>query len=273
MSKEPWSEIFGQNCVITGNVAKAKALHEVHDRIANGSDVEVLDIGCVGPQPLEFWEPFMPHHGSRFHLTGIDVDGIERAREIAAQRGWTPAINLLQGSGYDLTDLFAPQSFDVVVAAQVLEHVAQIRRFMQQVVAVLRPGGEAFLTGDSAHWQSRFDLRDPVRLAKNVAKKGLALLGNERHYDLPWLDHEVAATCRQVGLEIVECRYYNLSPLKFIHNQIVPPARKNNFLRIWLELEEFLNDDEAIRTKLQKFFMGLYLHARKPCLMSRFKAS
>ena len=125
MSNEPWSELFGENCVITGNVAKVKVLHKLHDRIANGSGVEVLDIGCVGPQPLEFWEPFMLYHGSRFHLTGIDVDGIERAREIAAQQGWIPAITLLQGSGYGLTDLFAPQSFNIVVATQVLEHVVQ----------------------------------------------------------------------------------------------------------------------------------------------------
>jgi 2-polyprenyl-3-methyl-5-hydroxy-6-metoxy-1,4-benzoquinol methylase len=267
-TKELWPEIDTAECVITGNVAKVKVLHKLLTLISRRSGLSILDIGCVGPQPLEFWEALLVQHGSRFELSGVDVAGIEVAREVAVKRGWTSRLTLREGSGYNLTELFTPQSFDIVVATQVLEHVAQIHRFMKQVATVLKPGGEAFFTADSAHWQSRFDPRDPVRMAKNVAKKGLASLGDERHYDLPWLDYEVAGTCSQVGLETVECRYYNLSPLKFIHNQIVPTARKNSFMRIWLELEEFLNADESIRNKMRKFFMALYLHARKPYLTS-----
>jgi len=264
VTKEFWPEIHTADCVITGNVAKVKVLHNLLALISNGSGLAVLDIGCVGPQPLEFWEPLLIQHGSRFHLSGVDVQGIDLAQEVAAKRGWASRLTLREGNAYNLTDLFTLQSFDVVVATQVLEHVARLLPFMQQVAAVLRPAGEAFFTADSAHWQSRFDPRDPVRLAKNLTKKALSVFGNECHYDLPWLDHEVAGTCSEAGLKIVDCRYYNLSPLKFIHNQIVPPARKNSFMRIWLELEEFLNDDESIRNKLQKFFMGLYLHVRKP---------
>jgi 2-polyprenyl-3-methyl-5-hydroxy-6-metoxy-1,4-benzoquinol methylase len=263
MTKELWSEIDTAEYVITGNMAKVKVLHKLLALISSGARLSILDIGCVGPQPLEFWEPLLVHHGSRFHLSGVDVDGIELAREVAARRDWTSGLTLREGSAYNLTDLFTPQSFDVVVATQVLEHIAQIRRFMQQVVTVLKPGGEAFFTADSAHWQSRFDLRDPVRLAKNVAKKGLALLGNERHYDLPWLDDEVAATCKQVGLDVLEARYYNLSPLKFVHNHVVPLCRKNDFLRLWFELEEFLNEDESVTAKVKRLFMGLYIHVRK----------
>jgi 2-polyprenyl-3-methyl-5-hydroxy-6-metoxy-1,4-benzoquinol methylase len=263
MTKELWPEIDTADWVVTGNVAKVKVLHKLLARISNGSGLSVLDIGCVGPQPLDFWESLLVHYASRFHLSGVDVHGIELAREVAAKRGWASGLTLREGSGYDLADLFTPQSFDIIVATQVLEHVARIHRFMQQVVVVLKPGGEVFLTTDSAHPQSRFDLRDPVRLAKNVAKKGLAFLGKERHYDLPWLDHEVSAACRQVGLKIVECRYYNLSPLKFIHNQVVPEKRKNEFMHIWFELEEFLNEDESTIKKLKSFFLGLYLHVRK----------
>jgi 2-polyprenyl-3-methyl-5-hydroxy-6-metoxy-1,4-benzoquinol methylase len=204
MTKELWPEINTADWVITGNVAKVKVLHELLALISNGSGLSVLDIGCVGPQPLDFWEPLLTHHGSRFHLSGVDVHGIELAREVAAKRGWASRLTLIEGSGYNLADLFTPQSFDIIVATQVLEHIARIQRFMQQVVFVLKSGGEAFLTTDSAHWQSRFGLRDPVRLAKNMAKKGLAFLGNERHYDLPSLDHEVSQTCREAGLKVVD---------------------------------------------------------------------
>jgi hypothetical protein len=116
---------------------------------------------------------------------------------------------------------------------------------------------------DSAHWRSRFDLREPGRLVKNLIKKGLSWLGNERHYDLPWFDQELTAICKQEGLEIVNCGYYNLAPLKFIHNHIIPTNQKNSFMRLWFELEEFLNEEEAVREQVKHLFLALYLHVRK----------
>jgi 2-polyprenyl-3-methyl-5-hydroxy-6-metoxy-1,4-benzoquinol methylase len=263
MSKKQWSEIFADRYLLTGNVAKVKVLERLHDRIANGSEVEILDIGCVGPQPLVFWESLLMRTDARFHLTGIDVVGIEKAREVAGRRGWTASVTLLQGSGYDLENLFTAHSFDIVVATQVLEHVARIIPFMRQVETVLKPGGEAFFTLDSGHWQPRFDLQDPVRLAKNLVKKSLSSLGSERHFDLPWLDHEVIAACNEADLEVVECRYHNLAPLKWIHNHLVPAEKKNAFMRVWFELEEFINDDNIVREKAKNYFLGIYLHVRK----------
>jgi len=208
------------------------------------------------------------HHGVRFHLTGIDVVGIEAAREVAAQQGWIPTVTLRQGSGYDLADLFAPQSFDIIVATQVLEHVARIIPFMEQVETVLKPGGEAFFTVDSGLSQPRFDFQDPVRLAKSVVKKSLALFGNEKHYDLSWIDDELTTACNEAGLEVVECRYFNLPPLKWIHNHLLPPGKKNAFMRLWFELEEFINDDVALREKVKNCFLVIYLHVRKAGTLS-----
>ena len=263
MSKKPSSEIFADSCVLTGNVAKVKVLEKLHDHIANASGVEILDIGCIGPQPLAFWEPLLIRTDARFRLTGIDVDGIEKAREMVARRGWTSSVTLLQGTGYDLENLFKAHSFDIVVATQVLEHVARIIPFMRQIETVLKPGGEAFFTLDSGHWQPRFGIQDPVRLAKNIVKKSLGSLGNERHYDLPWLDREVIGACNEAGLEVVDCRYFNLPPLKWIHNHLMPAEKKNAFMRLWLELEEFINDDAAVRDKVKNYFLVIYLQVRK----------
>jgi 2-polyprenyl-3-methyl-5-hydroxy-6-metoxy-1,4-benzoquinol methylase len=263
MSKKSWSEIFADSGVLTGNVAKVKVLEKLHNHIADASELEILDIGCIGPQPLEFWEPLLIRTDARFRLTGIDVDGIEKAREMVARRGWTPSVTLLQGSGYDLENLFPAHSFDIVVATQVLEHVARIIPFMRQIETVLKAGGEAFFTLDSGHWQPRFDIQDPVRLAKNFVKKSLGSLGNERHYDLPWLDREIIGACNEVGLEVVDCRYFNLPPLKWIHNHLMPTEKKNAFMRLWLELEEFINDDAAVRDKVKNYFLVIYLQVRK----------
>jgi hypothetical protein len=127
----------------------------------------------------------------------------------------------------------------------------------------MRSGGQGFFALDSAHYQPRFDVKDPVRLAKNLAKKGLSLLGYERHYDLPWADNEVVRTCELSGLKVLECRYYNLHPIKFIHNHIVQNDRKNAFLRIWFDLEEFLNDIDIVTGCIKHLFMGLYIHVAK----------
>lgn len=269
MSKKPWSEIFRESCVLTGNVAKVKVLQKLHDHIASPSEVEILDIGCIGPQPLAFWEPLLIRRDARFRLTGIDVDGIDKAREMVARRGWTPSVTLLQGSGYDLENLFPAHSFDIVVATQVLEHVARIIPFIRQIETVLKAGGEAFFTLDSGHWQPRFDIQAPVRLAKNIVKKSLGSLGNERHYDLPWLDREIIGACNEVGLEVVDCRYFNLPPLKWIHNHLMPAEKKNAFMRLWLELEEFINDDAAVRDKVKNYFLVIYLQVRKGSTGSR----
>jgi 2-polyprenyl-3-methyl-5-hydroxy-6-metoxy-1,4-benzoquinol methylase len=250
--------------MLTGNVAKVKVLHELHHLMSKRSAPSILDVGYHGLRPLEFWEPLFASHASHFHLTGIDMHGIEKAQNIVAQRGWKDWVTLCQGSAYNLSNLFKPQSFNAVIATQVLEHVARLSELMQQVTMVLDRGGEGFFTVDSAHWRSRFDLREPVRLVKNLVKKGLSFLGNEQHYDLPWFDYEVAEACKGAGLEIVECRYYNLAPLKFIHNHLVPPNRKNAFIRLWFEVEEFLNEEERMCEKAKHLFLALYLHIRKP---------
>jgi hypothetical protein len=152
----------------------------------------------------------------------------------------------------------------VLVAMQVLEHVPRLPLFMRQASAILRSGGQAFFTVDSAHFRSRFDPRHPRRLAKNVVKKGLSLVRQERHYDLPWLDSEIAAAAEAAGLEIEVCNYYNLAAMKGLHNDLVPAEHKNSVLRTWVELEDRLNQSERVRTDARNLFFGLYFQVRKP---------
>jgi 2-polyprenyl-3-methyl-5-hydroxy-6-metoxy-1,4-benzoquinol methylase len=194
VSNPYWDELYTGPWIVGGNVAKVKVIHELQRLIANRSATSILDIGIVGPQPLEFWEPLLEGYPSQFHLTGIDVWGIDKARRVVEQHGWEEQVTLQQGSGYTLQEIFDPESFDLIIAMQVLENIAQLPRFIQQVATVMRSGGQGFFAIDSAHYQSRFDVKDPVRMAKNLVKKCLGLLGNERHYDLPWLDHEVVST-------------------------------------------------------------------------------
>ncbi len=255
-------DLFSSSSILTGNTAKVKVLYELSTTMSQRDGLSILDIGCVGPSPLEFWMPLLEQYN--FHLTGIDVAGIERAQKVVSQHNWKNRVTLQVASGYQLTDLFKRESFDVVVATQVLEHVAQIDRFMQQVAAVLCAGGVAYFTLDSAHFQSRFDLKDPIRLLKNLVKKVLSTTGNEHHYDLPWFDYEVADASQRAGLQVIETGYYNLTSLKYLHNQIVFEAQKNALMQKWFQIEEFLNQLEEVRNKSKHLFRALYLAVCKP---------
>lgn len=263
MSTDLWPDLLSGPWMVTGNVAKVKVLHELQRHLASSKAASILDVGIVGLQPLEFWEPLLECYASQFHLTGVDVRGIDQAQRLVDQHGWKEHVTLHQGSGYALDKLLTPASFDLVVATQVLEHVARLSLFLQQVAAVMKPGAEAFFTIDSAHFLSRYDPRQPLRLVKNLLKKGLSLVGHEAHYDLPWRDAEAIGACEAAGLTLVDCRYYNLHPLKFLHNHLVPSAHKNAFMRLWFDLEERLNALPEVRPALKPLCMALYLHVRR----------
>lgn len=253
--------VLGGPHVIGGNTAKVRTILELQHRVEGNPGLRILDVGCVGPAPLQFWEFLLDRY--QFHLTGVDVAGIETAACVAAERGWESKIHLMRGTGYRLSTMLDPESFDIVVATQVLEHVARLRLFLEEVTAVLKPGGEAFFTLDSAHWRGRYMVRMPIRALKNVVKKFLSVAGDERHYDLPWYDFEIIAACEQSGLEVRACRYYNLAPLKWLHNRYLANPMKNRFLRLWFELEEFLNEAHPGARQARQFFSGLYVYAHK----------
>lgn len=253
---------------VTGNTAKVKVLCELMDRIAaRRAPPVILDVGCIGLQPLELWDPVLRMFPT-VQLVGVDVAGIDRARRVVRERGWTQ-VTLHESSGYALERLFAAATFDLIVATQVLEHMAQPVRFLRQAARVVRPGGEVFLTVDSAHWLPRFTVRRPLRLVKNVGKRVLARLGRERHYDLPWGDREIEAFARAARLEVAAIRYYNVHPMKFIHNHLVPPALQNAFLQLWFGQEELLNDQLRVDARLKRLCMDLYVHLRRPAADSQ----
>jgi len=88
MSGHHWPELYVGPWIVTGNVAKAKVLHDLHHIPSSEATRAILDIGCTSPSPLEVWEPLLGSHVTRFHLTGIDLRGVEEAQIVVEQRGW-----------------------------------------------------------------------------------------------------------------------------------------------------------------------------------------
>lgn len=239
-------DLFDSTVPVPGNLAKVHCLLAIERALQERSDARVLDVGCIGPQPLEFWRALMERYHGRFTLHGTDVAGIERGRVLARQNGWENVV-LHELSGYSLTEAFSPDSFDLVVATQVLEHMRRWPRFLTQARAILKSGGQLLITFDSGDSQRPAGLG---RRCKEPVKRLLVLLaGRERYWDVGVSKGELLAASTRVGLEVVEHRYFNIHPLKHIHNHVLEPERRNAFLRRWYALESFMNEaGDATRT-------------------------
>ena len=68
---------------------------------------------------------------------GLEIE-LPRAREAAAQK-----LVVLNGAGEALP--FEDEKFDLVLSHEVLEHVADDRRCLEEIVRVLKPGGRLVL--------------------------------------------------------------------------------------------------------------------------------
>ncbi|MEM9439509.1 MAG: bifunctional 2-polyprenyl-6-hydroxyphenol methylase/3-demethylubiquinol 3-O-methyltransferase UbiG [Pseudomonadota bacterium] len=103
------------------------------DRIIDWTDKDVLDLGCAGG----FMAEALAKRGAV--VTGIDPaeQAIEAARAHASQEDLTIRYDV--GVGEALP--YPPNNFDAVVCVDVLEHVEDLERVIEESSRVLRPGG------------------------------------------------------------------------------------------------------------------------------------
>src|SRR5262245_14261643 len=224
------SELFNSSVPLTGNLAKVHCMLAIEQRLQAGNRMNILDVGCIGPQPLDFWRPLMDRYAGRFTLHGIDVAGIERGQQVVRESGWDN-VWLKEGSGYNLSARFDPESFDLVIATQVLEHMRHWRRFFLEAHTLLKPGGLLIVTFDSGDFARAAGVVD---LGKNLVKRLLAgAFGSERHWDFPPRSNDVEEAATTRGFDVVECKFFNLHPVKYLHNHLSAAERRNAFLRSW----------------------------------------
>ncbi|HKU15957.1 MAG TPA: class I SAM-dependent methyltransferase [Steroidobacteraceae bacterium] len=114
--------------------------------------LDVLDVGCGAATQCILWA----RDGYRMH--GLDINeklieiGIRRSREAGV------ATDLRAGSATQLP--WADQSMDVCLAPELLEHVPDWNKVLDECARVLRPGGLLYLstTNRLCPVQSEFDL-------------------------------------------------------------------------------------------------------------------
>lgn len=99
--------------------------------------LDVADIGCGAGSQCMMWAE-LGHHGH-----GLDVSEslVELARERAASAGYV--IDFQVGSAVELP--WADESMDVCLLPELLEHVAEWERCLNECVRILRPSGVLFI--------------------------------------------------------------------------------------------------------------------------------
>jgi 2-polyprenyl-6-hydroxyphenyl methylase/3-demethylubiquinone-9 3-methyltransferase len=177
-----------------------------HFRHSGGGDepplagLSLLDIGCGAGLLAE------PLSRLGAEVVGLDPapKSIEIARAHAEATGAGPSYRV--GTIEDLARESA--RFDVVLAMEVVEHVADVRAFVAAAASLVKPGG-------------LFALSTLNRTLKSFA---LAILGAE--YVLRWLapgthrweqfvtPHELAAALRAAGLKVTQRRGVRYDPLR-----------------------------------------------------------
>lgn len=116
------------------------------------SNLDVADIGCGAGTQCMLWA----QAGHRVRGLDINEKLVNLGRERSVQRGLEIDFNI--GSALDLP--FADQSVDVCLVPELLEHVAEWQRCLDECCRIVRPGGTIYLSTSNylCPRQQEFDL-------------------------------------------------------------------------------------------------------------------
>ncbi len=124
-------------------------------------DLSVLDVGCGTGIMVT-----LPLGSIGYRVTGIDIDGgsIQTARRV------NPYSNVSFRQADAAAALAAGERYDVIIASEVLEHLADPLGFLQTLRALMRPGGVLILTTPNGYGWFELEqfLWDDLRLGDRI---------------------------------------------------------------------------------------------------------
>lgn len=106
--------------------------------LRNFDPAQILDAGC-GAGDYSF---YLARRYPKVQVLGLDLNeaNVQHCREVAQKLG----ISNVQFEVADLAATDLPSEFDLVIAIDVLEHIAEQRQALRRLSAALRPNGVAF---------------------------------------------------------------------------------------------------------------------------------
>lgn len=147
-SHQSFFEYYSAYSESPATLARFAAIAEVvlrlrREHVADASDalLDVLDVGCNAGTQSRFWA------GTGQRYTGIDINEplVMLARERAAAAGSPARFEVASATELPFDDA----SFDVCLMPELLEHVRDWQRCLDEATRVLRPGGVLYLSTSS----------------------------------------------------------------------------------------------------------------------------
>ena len=116
-----------------------KALSLLASRLGQTpKSLDVADIGCATGAQSMLWAEL----GHQAHGLDVNASLIEIARKRASDAGLSISFEI--GSATDLP--YSASSMDVVLIPELLEHVAEWQRCLEEAIRILKPGGLLYLS-------------------------------------------------------------------------------------------------------------------------------
>jgi len=144
-SHENFFEYYKNQSLSPSTIQRFRGIADVVMRFRGelpaGLSLEVLDIGCgAGSQSL-FWSD----KGHRY--VGVDINDplIRLARERASAEGRDARFEVCSATQLP----FADASFDICLLPELLEHIVDWQRCLDEALRVLRPGGLIYISTSS----------------------------------------------------------------------------------------------------------------------------
>jgi SAM-dependent methyltransferase len=151
----------------------------------------VLDIGCFNKWAKQHLQPGCEYVGLDYY-------------ETASQ--WYHSVPDVYGDALSLP--LAPASFDAVILIDVLEHIKDSRRLLDQIHGVLKPGGKVIMS-----LPFLYPLHDAPRDYVRLTIHGIENLAEQSQFDIE--------LCEPVGSPIVTAAFlFNVSLSKTVINWI-----------------------------------------------------
>jgi 2-polyprenyl-3-methyl-5-hydroxy-6-metoxy-1,4-benzoquinol methylase len=157
---------------------------------------------------------------------------------------------------------FSGQSFDAVVCLEVLEHLADESRAVEEIRRVLRPGGELVLSVPHAGALARYDSLN-VHLARTGEQLSFPLgevpSGSRwhRHYTLPRLERLLA------GFEIDQTQLTGIGLAELANTALLALCRRNMRLYARLQAVYFVLAVVEDELPASRQAYNVMIHARK----------
>lgn len=195
------------------DMAFKRRVKTIFDFIEPSDDMRILDLPCGRGFYLH-----MLRHVSECELVGADLDW-QVLRTAKRALALFPRIQINHASIIDMP--FARDSFDAVILSEVLEHIDDDGRALEEAFRVLKPGGALAVTVPHANYPFWWDPINKVLEALfNWHIKSGPLAGLWANHVRLYTASQLRLAVEEAGFQIEEERSMTHQCFPFIHNLV-----------------------------------------------------